>query len=163
MAGVDQLRSNDILVLVAELAVAVAGFSSVVVALGPRPVSDWSRGERRNLRILLQVSALAILFSLFPLILDRAIDTSAFWNVALAVYGIAHVVDTSTFLLRPVAGESQIPPSIGFTLAIFSIGVAVFGSATFAEVTYLCVLVWHLAIAGMGFAFLVFRRGSGAT
>ena len=156
------MPSHDILVLVAELAVAVAGFSGVVVALERRSVADWSRGEQRHLRILLQVSALAIIFSLFPLILRRGIDVPAFWSIALSVYGIAHVADVSTFLFRPVPGESQIPPTIGFALALFSIGVGAFGSATFAEVTYLCVLVWHLSIAGMGFAFLIFRRNKGA-
>jgi len=156
------MPSNDILVLVAELAVAIAGFSSVVVALGRRPVAEWLPGEQRNLRILLQVSAIAILFSLFPLILQRAISTPAIWNLALFVYGFAHAVDVSTFLFRPVPGESQIPPAIGFALALFSVAVAALGSATFAEVTYLCVLVWHLGVAGMGFAFLIFRRHSGA-
>ena len=156
------MPSKDILVLVAELAVAIAGFSSVVVALGRRPVADWMPGEQRNLRILLQVSALAILFSLFPLILQRAISTPALWNLALLVYGVAHAVDASTFLFRPVPGESQIPPAIGVGLALFSIAAAALGSATFAEVTYLCVLVWHLGVAGMGFAVLVFRRHSDA-
>jgi len=156
------VHSNDILVLVAELAVAIAGFSSVVVALGRRPVADWSRGEQRNLRILLQVSGIAILFSLFPLILQRGIDTPAFWNIALLVYGLAHAVDVSTFLFRPIPGESQIPPIIGFALALLSVVVAALGSRTSAEVTYLCVLVWHLAVAGMGFAILVFRRHGSA-
>ncbi len=156
------MPTNDILVLVAELAVAIAGFSSVVVAIGRRPVADWSPGEQRNLRILLQVSGIAILFSLFPLILQRGIDTPAFWNLALAVYGFAHALDVSTFLFRPIPGESQIPPAIGLTLALFSIAVAALGSATFAEVTYLSVLVWHLGIAGMGFVFLIFRRHTSA-
>jgi Na+/H+ antiporter NhaA len=156
------MPSNDILVLVAELAVAIAGFSSVVVALARRPVAEWPPGDQRNLRILLQVSGIAIFFSLFPLILQRGIATPSFWNIALAVYGIAHLVDVSTFLFRPVHGESQVPPAIGFTLSLFSIGVAALGSATMAEVTYLGVLVWHLGVAGMGFAFLLFRRRDSA-
>ena len=156
------MPSNDILVLVAELAVAIAGFSSVVVALGRRPVADWSRGEQRNLRILLQVSGIAILFSLFPLILQRAIDTPVFWNIALSVYGFAHAVDVSTFLFRPVPGESQIPPAIGFGLALLSIGVAALGSDTFAEVPNENAEIGHLGVAAMGFAVLIFRRPSGA-
>jgi len=154
------MASNDILVLIAELAVGIAGFSSVVVALDVRSVAEWSPLQRRNLRILLQVSAHAILFSLFPLILQRAVDTPAFWNLALAVHGVAHTVGVSSFLLRPVAGESRTAPIIGLTIALASLGVAALGSPTVAEVTYLCALVWDLGIAGMGFAFLVFR-GSG--
>lgn len=37
-----------------------------------------------------------------------------------------------------------------------SIVVAVVGSSILAEVTYLYVLVWHLGVAAMGFAFLTF-------
>jgi len=154
--------SQDILVLIAELAVAVAGFSSIVVALDKRSVSEWAPGEQRNLRILLQVSAVAILFSIFPLVLQRALDAPSFWNIALSVYSLVPAADVSTFLFRPVVGESQLPPIIGLGLALLSLAVAAFGSSTLAEVTYLCVLVWHLGVAAMGFAFLIFRDRSGA-
>ena len=104
------MPSNDILVLVAELAVAIAGFSSVVVALGRRPVAEWLPGEQRNLRILLQVSAIAILFSLFPLILQRAISTPAIStelvttkpNEAIPVFedpNVTYVVDTGAKII----------------------------------------------------------------
>jgi len=157
------MASNDILVLIAELAVGIAGFSSVVVALDVRSVSEWSPSQQRNLRILLQVSAHAILFSLFPLILQRAVETPAIWNPALAVQGAVHAVAVSWFLRHPVAGESQIPPTIGLIIAVASLGVAALASPTFAEVTYLCALVWDLGIAGMSFALLVFRSpGQGA-
>jgi len=134
-----------------------------VVAVETRSVADWSARARRNLRILLQVSALAIFFSLFPLVLNRAIDTPAFWNIALGVYGAVHAVDVSTFLFRAVPGESQIPPTIGLAIALASMAVAVMASPRFAEVTYLCALVWHLGVAGMGFALLLYRRGGAPT
>jgi len=51
------MESNDALVLIAELAVAIAGFSSVVGALDNRAVRTWSPFRRHNLRVLLQVSA----------------------------------------------------------------------------------------------------------
>ena len=155
--------SEGLLVLTAELAVAIAGFSSVVVAVGSRPVAEWTPGEQRNLRILLQVSGLAILASLLPLILRLGIDTPRLWNVALAVYGVAHVIDVATFLLRPVRGESQIPPILGLVIALACIAVAAFGSALAAEIAYLAQLVWHLVIAGMGFAILIFRRQGSST
>ena len=151
------MPSHDILVLIAELAVAIGGFSSVVVALERRSISEWAPGERRNLRILLEVSAVAILFSLFPLVLDRAIETPLFWNLALGVYSLVHAVDVSTFLFHRVDGESQVPPLLGLVWVLVGFAVAALGSPTAAEVIYLCVLIWHLGIAAMGFAILIFR------
>ena len=57
------MENNDALVLIAELAVAIAGFSGVIVALESRSVRSWTPLQRRNLRLLLQVSAVAIFFS----------------------------------------------------------------------------------------------------
>ena len=45
---------------------------------------------------------------------------------------------------------------IGLILAIISLVVAAFGSLLAAEVYYLSILVWHLGVAAMGFAFLIF-------
>ena len=49
---------------IASIAVAIAGFSGVVVALTGKTADSFGRAERLNLRILLQVSAFALLFSL---------------------------------------------------------------------------------------------------
>ena len=94
------MESHDALVLIAELAVAIAGFSSVVVALDNRAVRDWSPFQRHNLRILLQVSALTIFFALFPLIFQRAMAGPASWKWALGVYGVVHTIDVSSFIRR---------------------------------------------------------------
>ena len=54
--------------------------------------------------MLLQVSALTILFSLLPLILDVSLDAATAWRYALAAYGIVHAVDVSSFLLKMTGG-----------------------------------------------------------
>ena len=94
------MLSTDVLVLIAELAIAIAGFSSVVVALDNRAVRNWDPFQRHNLRVLLQVSALTIFFALFPLILQRAFNGESFWNWALGVYAVVHLVDVTSFLGR---------------------------------------------------------------
>lgn len=158
------MESRDTVVLIAELAVAIAGFSAVVVAVESRSVRNWSEIQRFNLRILLQVSALAIFFSIFPLIFERVVAPPSSWRWALWLYGFVHLADVSSFLFRsprnaPVA--VKIPMFTGFSMALASLAVAAFGSLLAAEVVYLSMLVWHLAVAAFGFAMLVFSDHSG--
>lgn len=153
------MTSHDTLVLLAELAVAIAGFSGVVVALEARGVSQWSASRRFNLRVLLQVSALVVFFSILPLILERAIEQPASWRVALWAYGLVHLADVSSFILRrppEVVGLRRIAQIVGLIFAIASLCIAAFGSLLLAEITYLSMLVWHLGVAAMGFASLLF-------
>jgi hypothetical protein len=159
------VESHDTLVLIAEIAVGLAGFSSVVVALDNRAVRDWSVVRRFNLRILLQVSAIAIFFSLFPLIFERVVEPPTSWRWACFAYGTVHLIDVGTFALRlPI--DAEFPPRLtsrmGVLIALCQLLVATLGSLQACEVTYLTVLVWHLSVAAMGFALLVYSS-DGAT
>lgn len=152
------MESHDVLVLIAELAVAIAGFSSVVVALEARAVKSWSAYQRHNLRVLLQVSALTIFFSIFPLIFQRVVEGPDSWKWALGFYAVVHTIDVTSFLRalpENLPSAYKIIPYVGLTLALVSIAVAWLASPLVAEVLYLCNLVWHLGIAAMGFAMLM--------
>jgi hypothetical protein len=63
------MTSSETLSLIAQLAVTIAGFSSAAFALEGRRIADWSPAQRFDLRVLLQVSAVTVVFALFPLIL----------------------------------------------------------------------------------------------
>lgn len=147
--------------VIASIAVAIAGFSGVVVALTGKTTKSFSALERLNLRILLQVSAFALLFSLIPLILHRALESATAWRLSMLLYGFVHLVDAGFFTVRSVRLESastvqRLAPAAGFAIAIVQITLCFFGTISLVEVTYLFVLVWHLAIAGMGFVNLIF-------
>ncbi len=119
--------------------------------------------QRFNLRVLLQVSALTIFFSIFPLILERVVAQPASWRWALWVYGLVHLTDVSSFILRrppEMKDRQRVTQHIGLALALTSLAVAALGSLLLAEVVYLSMLVWHLGVAAMGFALLLFG-GSG--
>ena len=137
---------------------AIAGFSSVVVALNNRAVRSWTAFQRHNLRVLLQVSALVIFFSIFPLVFQRVVVSPYSWKWVLGIYAVVHLIDVSTFirkLPKELPTANRILPYFGLSLAVVSIFVAWLASPLVAEVLYLCNLVWHLGIAAMGFAFLV--------
>jgi hypothetical protein len=159
------MESHDALVLIAELAVAIAGFSSIVVALDSRAVRVWSPFRRHNLRVLLQVSALTIFLALFPLIFQRVVADPVGWKWALAVYGAVHAIDISSFIWRipeDLPTANRVLLFVGLTAAVASLVVAYLGSPLVAEVFYLCSLVGHLSIAAMGFAFLVMGEATEA-
>lgn len=153
------MTSHDTLILLAELAAAIAGFSSLVVALEKSKIRTWHLTQRLNLRMLLQVSAVVIFFSIFPLILERLVAQPDSWRIALWVYGIFHVVDVLTFIIgRPpqLMPIHKVVQALGLLIALGSLIAAALGSLLVAEIYYLCTLIWHLTVAALGFALLIF-------
>ena len=54
------------LAVLAEIAIAIAGFSGIVAALSRRTESEWTALDRIRLGMLLQISLVGALFSLLP-------------------------------------------------------------------------------------------------
>ncbi len=153
--------STDTLTAIAGISIAIAGFSGVIVALTGRSVESFGPVERLNFRILLQVSALTLLFSLLPLILHRAFEPVMAWRISMMLYGAAHLVDAGYFVLRTRSAHAHsqmqnLGPIIGICIAVCQLIIGVIGPIIIVEVMYLFVLIWHLAVAGMGFVKLVF-------
>lgn len=59
---------TEIFPTIAEIAVAIAGFSAIIVALRKNPIRKWHESDRFNFRMLLQVAALKIFFSILPFV-----------------------------------------------------------------------------------------------
>ena len=60
------MQSADMMYAIAQIAVALAGFSAIIIALNPKPINDWELPEQVNIRLLLQISIVAIFFALIP-------------------------------------------------------------------------------------------------
>ena len=163
------IYSTDTLTAIAGVAIAIAGFSGVVAALPGQSADKFGPLERLNFRILLQVSALALFFSILPLIVHRALDANDAWRFSMLFYGLVHLADAAYFAnkVRGANAPSRIQilaPLIGLVIATTQIFVGVYATITTVEVLYLFVLLWHIAVAGMGFLKLVFSsRNDGAT
>ena len=150
--------------LFAQLGAVIAGFSGIIVALDRQPVRTWTRLRRDGLRTLLQVSGVVIIFSIAPLILGRRLPEPHLWSWALGVYGVAHLGDVLSFLLRqardtPVA--AKVGARLGLAIAIAQIGVASVASPGTAEMVYFGVLTWHLAISAGSFVYLLYSHDAG--
>jgi hypothetical protein len=62
------MESEGILTTLAEVAIAIAGFSGIVVALQNR-TADWSETDKLRFSMLLQVSFVSVAFSFVPIVL----------------------------------------------------------------------------------------------
>ena len=62
------MRNTEILLTIAEIAIALAGFSGVVAFLGNRAQGEWRSADLIRFKNLLNYSIAALLFSFFPII-----------------------------------------------------------------------------------------------
>ncbi len=154
------MNSADIITTIAEVSIALIGFSAVVVVLNPTPIRDWSDVDRLNLRVLIQVGAFATAFSVFPFLTHIYFEPVLAWKYALLVYGFAHIADIASFVLRiPKHGTktNRIMLPIGFLVAIVQIVSGFVASAKVVELVYVASLAWHLCVAFMGFVLLIYQ------
>ena len=160
MTGAENLR------VIAEVGIAIAGFSGVVVALGRRAAGQESAAwQVGRLWMLLMQSLGATLFAFFPILLETAgLGLSANWrfcNGMLGFFGfgiIAGVIVTARrsrhyevvgwpvlVALLIIAGAISLAQVIQALGAFPSIG----------EFLYVLGLLWLLAMAGLNFALLL--------
>jgi hypothetical protein len=76
------METVELLVGIAEIAVALAGFTGVVVAFGSRSQGRWHAGDRLRLVFLLESSLTAAGFALFALLmLSMTDDKQVAWTL----------------------------------------------------------------------------------
>ncbi len=63
---------QDALTTVAEIAIAIAGFSGIAAVLGRRRVGEWAPADVFRLRLLLRISFAVVLFCFLPIVLSSA-------------------------------------------------------------------------------------------
>jgi len=147
---------------IAEIAVAIAGFSAVVVVLRKKPIREWHAYDRFNLRMLLQVAALTIFFSILPFGALAVLDSPVAWKVSLLVYGFVHLLDVSSFIVfypHEWKRVNRFAAGVGVLIALVQIASGLFAAEGAIQVIYLMALVWHLAISSLGFVSLVYMPG----
>ena len=158
------METNQIITTIAEIAIALVGFSAIVVVLNPKPIRNWPPGDQFNFRVLVQLSAIAVIFCILPFGTHIIFDDELAWKSALLIYGIAHVVDILSFVIRfakEMPQVNRILPIFGMMVALSQIFVALLGGPALIELIYLVALVWHLFVAFISFVILVY--GFGAT
>jgi len=81
------MATEDILILFAEVSVALGGFSGVVGVLGPRSFAQWSRDHRVLFANLIVGAFAALFWSIVPLILLNAgVDPELTWILSSGLW-----------------------------------------------------------------------------
>jgi hypothetical protein len=80
------MEAESILIALAEVAIAIAGFSGIVVALQRRSEA-WPSFDRRRFLLLLEISLSCVFFSLIPILLNLSgASESAVWRYTSGIW-----------------------------------------------------------------------------
>lgn len=162
------MEPTDVLATVAELAVAFAGFSGIVAALGPRDEGGLFPEDRVRLRVLIGSSLSTAAFAFLPVLLwEVAGSPATVWAISSAAYlpyGIAIIFVSERDVKRARAEDPELAnrvsrlPMLLSTYVVFPLvlalqfaNVALWGRFT----PFLVALLWGLAGCAIGFAGLV--------
>ena len=158
------------LTVLAEIAIAIAGFSGIVAGVSRGAGSEWTVAERLSLSMLLQISLSVAFFSLFPLVLASSdIDSTYVWQISSAGWLVSVVASVSFALRRFVAmlkGTPSPPPGGSRLFATVALGgVTLAIGVQVANTILLCVpwphlsaLLWGLVVSASLFARLLRGR-----
>jgi len=160
------LAYADALSTLAEVAIAIAGFSGIVSVFGRRSSGHWSPAERARLIGLLVMSFTAVFFSVVPFVLlSIPVSESTCWRSLSLLLAASRFVSMGV-VLRVVLGERRIPASkreaslvtsvifiAGDLLVVVALSVNAVGSGLLWP--YLAAIVWVLAEAAVIFIRLV--------
>jgi hypothetical protein len=100
--------NDELLVAIAQIAIAIIGFSGVVVSLG-RSKHEWSQSELLQLRTLVEPSAASLAGTSLPFLVSLVeVHGDIMWRVCngglLILLGIAHML----FMVRGAKNENAV-------------------------------------------------------
>ncbi len=146
------MQGSDVLTVIAEIGVALAGFSGIVVALRQRSVESWSFPEVMRLRFMLYGSTLTFLFALSPFVFHHlGASPAVTWSVSsLALgffFGCATLLTVRLFRRRlpelsPRWGVAYTSGNIITATVLLANAVGFFGDPSFG--LYLVGIAWLL-------------------
>jgi len=120
------MQGSDILTVVAEISVALAGFSGVVVAFRQQGLESWPAHEFVRFRTMLETASYSILFSLLPFLPHHlGVSPESTWTYCSFALSAGLFSFLAVTLMRLRGG-------IGQRLSAFWISVYIGGCALFA-------------------------------
>jgi hypothetical protein len=157
-----RMSESDILLTTAEIAVAFAGFASLISVIGRGSATD-PRLAAFLLRFALEVAVFVVAFSLIPLLpLNYGLEPDSAWRLSsflfvvasqLATFGMSRRFRRSELALSTPTMATVVVLSIGADLLLLVNALGFFGSAVFP--VYLTALFANLGLAGFYFLLVV--------
>ena len=158
-----ELQAAQVLTVIAEISIALAGFSGIVVAFRQRGIEAWPPHELVRLRFMLGVACVTLLFSLLPFVPHYlGVRASATWVLSSAILsaGLFGFALVSYFATKAYLDRLSRPwfftyiiGTITSALGLLCNGLGVFGAAY--PGVYLAGLGWLLFFSTTLFVRLV--------
>lgn len=154
-----------VLTVIAEISIAFAGFSGLMIALrrGSGPLTEV---EKFRLRVMLLLAFGALFLALLPELLNYA-GVSSLWRVTSLVYAVYSIVFVGWWISESMRIKNVHPEIfhwtafsrmiLGHVLAIaLQLGVVTSLIVDGAPAAYLAVLIWYLLHAAQQFTRMLF-------
>jgi hypothetical protein len=164
--------SNDFLFIVAEIAIAFAGFAGLVVAISGRQDRSAERAhlELVLLRNVLLIGLLVVAFALFPSLLSElGAEPEIAWRVSASMYFLAlgglAVRNAPRHIAAQQAANQRVPVTVWLTTTltfVLLIVLALCALGLLPASSYLVALSGSLIMAGASFV-RVFMSVGGAS
>ena len=143
----------DILMVIAEVAVAIAGFSAVVANFS----KNWSAQKGKQLSDLLYQSGIVLFASLVPLIMSQQDESEMLWAISSAMYIFFALVTIARDFWKERKGgaerKTRLLYASPFFLAIVGLVINIYLGAQ--AWLYLLALLLNLAFAFFSFVALL--------
>ena len=154
--GGSLVQDADFLFIVAEVAVGLAGFASIVAAIGQRNTRDDPRIDASRLRGLLECSLVAIVFSLLPYALHRVLPDETAWRASSFCFALTATLLTTGMLKRRrgVSGLGVPRRVIAMVVGLYAaplVPLALIAIGVLGPEFYLFCLLSYLIAAGVAF------------
>jgi hypothetical protein len=150
---------EEIVLTIAEIAVALVGFSGVVAVLGRRGGGDWSPSELLQLRTLVEPSLCVLFGSLVPGTVKLVTQSEAvIWGVSNGAYGVFVSIAFAAFLVRSRSARTTSGQRILCVATVFMIGslwLAAFGVLPWQSLIFVLGLQFGLVAGTYNFLLLL--------
>jgi len=160
------LEQGTIVSTIAEIAIALAGFTGVVAVLGHRSQGTWSSAERLQLRVLVETSLTVLFASLVPgLLLTTSMSDAAVWRAANLVLAALHTANFAAFGIRAQTAETTKSQRALIALGVATILahiLAALAVVPWYSTIFVFGLIQQLFIASLNFLLLLFPLESSA-
>jgi hypothetical protein len=167
------MSAKEELLAIAEIAVALIGFSGLIFVVQARNVTELETRDLSALAMIIGAGSIALAFALLPLPLSHlGLADPVFWRVLSGLFGAAMLAASGVFHLvnrrLRKAGHPERTPRLnrtslilvsllGALLVLSALGVLPPGPAIYLLGLVVCLL---LSLAFVGFILVVARRSS---
>ena len=144
------MQSHEILQTIAEVAVALTGFSGVVAVLGHRGRGTWSSSELLQLRTLVEPSLVALFGSFLPATIQLAFQSEVLvWRLSNGALGLLGLAAVAAFIARSRFASTTTGQRVLLALSVPAIGANLLaggGVLTQYELIFVLTLILALVV-----------------